>query len=327
MHRDSNEIKNLNQLYSLLHKRDNSVQFQVNTSTMGKLNSKAPLPPSTIAALLQLLKRHSHTLDMFYPSCFAKRCGDHGYHQLVQHGLHERLERDPAFLNVKPREAVYSLLLVEKAEFAFVVSEQEFLNGQPTFYYGGHPNYHTQHWTRPGSHFSSAALPAELQPLPSAYQPLSMPVPVPMPTATHPPPAPPSMHQPPPIPSHQLGRDSTRGGRRNNQYHNTRPPPQAGNSGGERPNNRFHPLFRNYWNNAPPACQNIGVALVLRGANATTAQAINILGLGNNDCGLFHIKGCCSRRGCNLLHTERDLPTPQVQQVVNLLQTGQQHVR
>ena len=168
----------------------------------------------------------------------------------------------------------------------------------------------------------------ELQPLPGAYQPLSMPVPVPMPALAQPPPAPPSTHPHPHTSAPQLGRDGARGGGRRNtqpQYQNARPPP--GNSGGDRPNPRFHPLFRNYWNTAPPTCQNVGVALILRGANATTAQAINILGLGNNDCGLFHIKGGCSRRGCNLLHTERDLPTPQVQQVVNLLQTGQQHVR
>ena len=66
--------------------------------------------------------------------------------------------------------------------------------------------------------------------------------------------------------------------------------------------------------------------MILRGANSNTSQAISLLGLGASDCGLFHIKGCCSRRNCTLLHNERDLPNQQVQQVVNLLRTGQQQL-
>ena len=325
MHRDPNEIKNLNQLHSLIHKRDNSVQFQVNTSTMGKLNAKAPLPPATVTAFLRILKRQSHLLEDMYPTCFTKRVGDTGYHAMVQAGRHEKLERDPNYTCLKPLEALWSLVLVERAEFSHVLSENDFLTNNPMFYYGGNPGNHTHHWTQPTPHFSSLELPLELQPRPSILQPQPMPIPVPIP-AVAPPPAP--LSQLPPVPSQQFNREGGRGnGRRNIQQQNNqqyyRPQP---NANGEHTNNRFHPLFRNHWNNAPPTCQNVGIAMILRGANSNTSQAISLLGLGASDCGLFHIKGCCGRRNCTLLHNERDLPNQQVQQVVNLLRTGQQQL-
>ena len=95
------------------------------------------------------LKRLSHLLAEMYPQSFIKRVVDMGYHNMVQAGRHERLGRDPTCTRIKPREALHSLILVERAEFSYVLSETDFLTSTAQFYYGGTPTTHIQHWTQP----------------------------------------------------------------------------------------------------------------------------------------------------------------------------------
>jgi hypothetical protein len=305
LYRSREDIQQLNRLHRT---RGNAqMQLQVNPHQLGALSSKAPVPITTLTALLNFLKRVWHCASLFFPQCDLSYLAKDIYKALLEQ--HRALSEDHEWLAVKPGEIIHRLQQANNAEFSHIIPLQDILEGDLSGRY--RPPHHAHIVSQclaPSSTIAQSFLPVELR------QRLVLP-PHPGPSrgggsatragATVPPPG-----------------QATRGtvGTPNRDTRSTpgQPEPQI--------NPRYHPNFQTFWNTVPPQRRRDGIGRWLSLAGSSTNQMLDTLGLSPQDCGKFHYKGrCYGGPNCTRQHTSKTLDPAKVDAVVALFHTGLQH--
>ena len=315
LHRNADEIRDLNRMFS--DRRDPHIQFQVTPNQLGKLRSKAPLPITEMAELLNFLKRISGCASLFFPQLSLGHTARALHKALLP--LSRKLATDRSWLRTKPSEIIYLLIKEQDAEFALVMAENTLLSDDhgETFVPTNTAQF-TAMCISPQPSVPETILPVELRPPPAYFsQQLQLP-----PVAGGRQNAPPV---PGPIPGITQGQYRPGDPRQQtNRNGNPRQQQQQQQQQQLRPNPHFHPHFQTFWNRVPAARQNDGIGRWLRLANTTTDQCLATLQLLPTDCGRFHIRGSCGLNSCRFQHNPSALNPTHVDSVVGLLSAGLQ---
>jgi hypothetical protein len=125
LYRSREDIQQLNRLHRT--QRNAHMQLQVNPQQLGALSSKAPVPITTLADLLNFLKRVWHCTALFIPQCDLSYLAKDIYQALLEQ--HRALSRDHEWLAVKPGEIIHRLQQANNAEFGHIIPLQDILEG------------------------------------------------------------------------------------------------------------------------------------------------------------------------------------------------------
>jgi hypothetical protein len=105
LRRNKEEVKHLNRIYK--SQFNAQLQLQVSPSQLGSLNSKAPVPITTMSELMAYIKRVWHCSALFFPSTAICSLARDLYTALLEQRHH--LESDSDWLSKKPGEIVHYL--------------------------------------------------------------------------------------------------------------------------------------------------------------------------------------------------------------------------
>jgi hypothetical protein len=89
-----------------------------------------------------------------------------------------------------------------------------------------------------------------------------------------------------------------------------------------RNNEQFPQALRTFWASVPAAHQSDSMSRWLQTVQTSTNGCLQLLGLTPEACGLYHLKGSCSRRNCTLQHNAHTYPQAAVDTVVGHLRNG-----
>ena len=258
--------------------------------------------------LLSFLKRTYTCAKLLMPHCILGRLCKQLYDALLDKGKHMALSKSVEWMRTKPGEIVHLLCQLATEEFQHVLPPHHFCAPNAAysldFYQGPSPTTFIQQCLSPTRVTVDLQLPVELRPRNT------------LPGNNHNPNTTPSS---PYAPTRHLTNGPPGNTPRGTRPGQGRPPP----AGQPHTNPRLHQTFKTFWQGVPPAQQNEGISRWLRQAQSSTSQALTILNLTGNDCGLFHIKGICSTPACPRRHTPREVTAEAAQTVVNLLREGQ----
>jgi hypothetical protein len=314
LRRNKEEVQQLNRIYKSRYNAQ--LQLQVNPSQLSSLNSKAPVPITTISELIAFIKRVWHCSNLFFPYCAIGSLAQDLYKALLQQ--RRQLETDDDWLSKKPGEIVHYLWQEADREFSHVIPQQELLMGDLTGAYQHPPTANIiAQCLNPNTTIAQSFLPIALH----QRTPL---LPSPTPAATP---------QGTPGTGNHTGTGGrgggparcggATGGRGTNRT-------QSNTQGTEEPvtNPQLHPLFWAFWSGVPPARQNDPLGRWLATSSTSTTRVLGLLNLASDACGQFHIRGICNRGDtCRNKHVPSPLDPRKVEQVVTLLQTGLQQAR
>jgi hypothetical protein len=127
LRRNKEEVQQLNRIHKSRYNAQ--LHLQVNPSQLSSLNSKAPVPITTMSELVAYIKRVWHCSTLFFPHCFIGTLAQELYKALLEHRRH--LELNPDWLSKKPGEIVHYLWREADREFRHVIPQQELLRHQP----------------------------------------------------------------------------------------------------------------------------------------------------------------------------------------------------
>ena len=305
--RDKEEVQNLNRIAKAL--RTGTYSLQINPAQLHKLNPKAPVPITDMDELKDFLLRLHHLSSTLFLTCETGSAAKSIHSALIHDGTHRILKNDPNWMRDKPREIVYYLLGIERAEFKHIIVEEDFLDTSMSLDFYQHPGIKqlVANCMIPNRTVTDGQLPWSLRPVNNSL--------------AQQPPNPPRQELAPVLSQHQASRaPQQRNGpydnRANAQQRNNRQPPQRRN------NPQHHPLLQQFWRGVPEARSRDPLARWCRLANTNTGHCRNLLGLAANDCGHYYIRGYCMTANCSYTHTPRALQQQQVAEVVGLMTEG-----
>jgi hypothetical protein len=264
-----------------------------------------------MSELVAFIKRVWHCSTLFFPHCSIGSLAQELYKALLEQRRH--LETDLDWLSKKPGEIVYYLWREADREFRHVIPHQQLLQGDLT---GSYQPPSTagiiDKCLSPSLTIAQSFLPTDLRQR----------------TPPPPPTTPVTTHQGNPAAGNRHNTGGRGGGAAGNGGATGGRGTTRNNATTQRQvNPQIHPLFRAFWSGVPPARQNDPLGRWLSTANTNTIRALELLGLANDDCGRFHLKGDCNIGNCRLKHVPKQLDPRTVEQVVSLLQTGMQQQR
>ena len=125
LYRNKEDVHQLN----LLHRTrgDPRLQLQITPAQLGSLNSKAPVPVTTLSELLAFLQRVWHFTTFYFPMCATGDLARRIYQALLTQ--RRVLERDAAWCALKCGEIISKVDESGNQEFKHVVPLEDFLNG------------------------------------------------------------------------------------------------------------------------------------------------------------------------------------------------------
>ena len=300
--RNVDEVGEMNQLLETRTDRN----IHINVSQIGRLTSKAPTIPATMAELLEFLARLLALLELFVPLCSYNLI----LHRITAHmNMHNRVRNwanSPEYLRLKIPECILMLLRLERVEFNSIVPVEQLLDPttEPDWFDPGD----LETWVRDAVNPTRVCVE---QDFPRGLVPRAAP--------THPqsghqrdtPPQPPNRRpQAPPTPQDRLPdgrRDTT-----------------PGNPAIPHINPQHHPSLRDFFASVPQQRQRDSLQRWLTAVQTSTNQCMTQLGLTGRDCGFYHIRGECRRPHCTRNHTPRELPQEAVTAVCTKLRQGLQ---
>jgi hypothetical protein len=126
LRRSKEEVQQLNQIYKSRYNAQ--LQLQATPSQLSSLNSKAPVPITTMSELVAFIKRVWHCLTLFFPHCPIGSLAQELYKALLEQRRH--LETDLEWLSKKPGEIVHYLWREADREFRHVIPHEHLLQGE-----------------------------------------------------------------------------------------------------------------------------------------------------------------------------------------------------
>ena len=303
MLRNPEEVRHWNRLNEGLH--SSNIQFSLAPGDIHKLHAQAPLPVTEMHELLMLLKRISLFTSFMVIGSELGRLASGYLHGLTANGAYIQLAKDSEWMRLKPNEIIVNLLNVEKEEMKVVLTKADFEGPTPPpFYHCHNLDQLVAAGLSPSPSIATSQFPRDL--IPRA------------PSVT------PSYQQQ--APQRDTNSNGARGGgnrRQNDQRQRSDPrrPPQQQQAGAG-PNSQFPSALKTFWDTVPAHRRNQPMAHMLRAANTSTVACLQQLGLTEQDCGKFHLRGACNNPNCSRSHRQYTPPAGGVDLVIVKLREG-----
>jgi hypothetical protein len=288
-----------------------NVTLNVGPNDLHKLQAQAPVPITDMVELIYTLQRIDALASMFFPQCVVATAARTALQFLLNNGTHSRLATDTEWMRIKPNELIWLLRNFEHAEFSHVLSEQEFAGPElPNFYMDHSLPQQLQQWFAPSAMFSNTVLPKELCPRLAIQLPPVVGAAVNQQHAT--------------TQRHDRGSSTSASAPANRPRPNTQGSTTNATlaNAPARNNEQFPQALRTFWALVPAAHQSDSMSRWLQTVQTSTNGCLQLLGLTPEACGLYHLKGTCSRRNCTLQHNAHTYPQAAVDKVVGHLRNG-----